>query len=128
MAQNGYLAARIYTSRGSLPVEGAIITALQNVGGTQNIIGKRTTDRNGQIPLITVSAPDEALSQSPGNGDVFALVDVRVDASLYYTVLIKDVQVFAGQTTIIDMPLIPLMENERHTNRADEFVQTPQNL
>ena len=128
MAQNGYLAARIYTSRGSFPVEGAIITVLKNNNGTQSIIGKRTTDQNGQIPLITISAPDENLSQSPGNGEVYTLVDVRVDEPLYYTVLIKNVQVFAGQTTVIDTPLIPLIENEEHTNRAEEFTQTPQNL
>ncbi len=128
MAQNGYLAARIYTSRGSIPVEGAIVTVSKDVGGTQNIIGKRTTDRNGQIPLITISAPDEALSQSPGNGDVFTVVDVRVDEPSYYTVLIKNVQIFADQTTVVDTTLIPLIENERHDMRADEFVQTPQNL
>lgn len=128
MAQNGYVAARIYTSRGSFPVEGAVITVTQNVDGTQRIIAKRTTDRNGQIPLITVSAPNEDLSQSPGNGEVYALVNVRVDKPLYYTVLIKDVQVFAGQTTVIDTPLIPLIENEEHTSRAEEFTQTPQNL
>ena len=95
MAQNGYIAARIYTSRGSLPIEGAVITVLENIGGTKAIVGKRVTDRNGQIPLITVSAPNENLSQTPGNGNVFTLVDVRVDKPLFYTVLIKNVQDFA---------------------------------
>ena len=128
MAQKGYIAARIYTSRGFLPVEGAVITVVETVGGTKNIIGKRVTDQNGQIPLITVSTPDENLSQTPGNGDVFAVVDVRVDKPLYYTVLIKNVQVFAGQTTVIDTPLIPAAENEPYDNRAEEFTETPQNL
>ena len=128
MAQNGFLAARITTSRGSLPLEGAVVTAIDTSNGTQSIIGKRTTDRNGQIPLITISAPDEILSQSPGNGQVYREVDVRVDKPLYYTVVIKKVQIFAGQTTIVEPALIPLIENESYDKRSDEFVQTPQNL
>lgn len=128
MAQNGYIAARIYTSRGSLPIEGAVITVLENIGSTKAIVGKRVTDRNGQIPLITVSTPNENLSQTPGNGNVFTLVDVRVDKPLFYTVLIKNVQVFAEQTTVIDTPLIPAIENEPYSNKAEEFTETPQNL
>ena len=128
MAQNGYLTARITTSKGSLPINGAIVTVMQNVGGTKNIIGKRTTDRNGQIIPVTIEAPNEDLSQSPGNGEVYSLVDVRVDEPSYYTVIIKDVQIFAGQTTVADTSMIPLIENENLSNRAEEFVQTPQNL
>ena len=128
MAQNGYITARIYTSRGELPVIGAVVTVTQDVGGRQNILGKRTTDRNGQTAPITVSAPDRALSENPSDETVFATVDVRVDHPLYYTVYIKDAQIFAGQTTLVDTPLIPLIENESHSNRADDFVQTPQNL
>lgn len=128
MAENGYIAARIYTSRGSLPIEGAVITVVENIGGTKTIAGKRVTDRNGQIPLIAVGAPNENLSQTPGNDDVFTLVDVRVDKPLFYTVLIKNVQVFAGQTTVIDTPLIPAAENELYTKMAEEFTETPQNL
>ena len=128
MAQKGYLAARIYTSRGSIPLEGAVVTVLSNEGDKRNIIGKRTTDRNGQIPLITISAPDEGLSLSPGNADVYTLVDVRVDAPFFYTVFIKDVQIFAGQTTVVDTPMIPLEEKSQADNRGEQFTQTPQNL
>ena len=128
MAQNGYIASRIYTSRSLIPIRGAVVTVLRRNGDTMEIIGKRTTDRNGQIPLITISAPDENLSQNPGNSEVFSLVDVRIDEPRYYTVYIRDVQVFAGQTTVVDTPMIPLMENTFFDERTEEFVQTPQNL
>ncbi len=128
MAQNGYIAARIYTSRGSLPVEGAVVTVLSDTDGTMNIVGKRTTDKNGQIAPIIVSAPDESLSLEPNSGKVFTTVDVRVDKEGYYTVYIKNVQVFATQTTVVDTPLIPLPDNQQYSDKADEFVETPQNL
>ncbi len=128
MAQKGYLSTRIYTSRGSIPIEGASVTVIKNNGDRQNIIARRTTDRNGQIVLVTIDAPDSELSLSPGNEDVFAVVDVRIDKENFYTVIIKDVQIFGGQTTLVDTPLIPIIENEDFENRAEEFTETPQNL
>ena len=128
MAQNGYLATRIYTSRGSIPIEGATVTVLSSQGDRSNIIGKRTTDRNGQIPLITISAPDEVLSLTPGNANVYTIVDVRVDEPSFYTVFIQNVQIFAGQTTVVDTPMIPLEEKDSPQSRLDKFTQTPQNL
>ena len=128
MAQNGYLIARIYTSKGELPVIGAIVTVSKNIGGRENIIAKRITDRNGQTAPVTISAPDKELSENPTNEEVFSVVDVRVDHPLYYTVYIRNVQIFAGETTVVDTALIPLIENEEHSGRAEEFVETPQNL
>ncbi len=126
--QNGFLTARIYTSRGNLPVAEAIVTVSQTEGGRTNIIAKRTTDKNGQIAPITISAPDKSLSLEPGDSDVFSVVDVRVDHPMYYTVVIKNVQIFAGETTVVDTPLIPLPDNQRNDEMADEFVESPQNL
>jgi len=128
MAQNGFLTARIYTSRGQIPVEDAIVTVTNANESTQNIIAKRTTDKNGQIAPVTISAPDEALSLEPGNNKVFSTVDVRVDKNGFYTLFIKNVQVFANQTTVVDTPIIPLPDNEKYNDKAEEFVETPQNL
>jgi len=128
MAQNGYLATRIYTAGESFPVEGATVTVTEKNGDRQVLIAKRKTDENGRIPIITISAPNVDLSLSPGNADVFRLVDVRVDKPSYYTVIIKDVQIFGGQTTVAETALIPLIENSQPDKRADEFVETPQNL
>ena len=128
MAQNGYLAARIYTANESLPIEDAVVTVIKNDNGTNAIIGKRTTDKNGQIVPIVISTPDEALSLQPGTQDVFTLVDVRVDKEGYYTVYIKNVQIFAKQTTVADTPMIPLPDNQTYDDKSEDFVETPQNL
>ena len=128
MAQDGFLTARIYTSRGQIPIEDAIVTVLSDDKSTQNIIAKRTTDKNGQIAPVTISAPDETLSLEPGDRKVFSTVDVRVDKSGFYTFIVKNVQIFANQTTVVDSPIIPLPDNQEYNDRADEFVETPQNL
>ena len=126
--QNGFLTARIYTSRGSFPVNEAVVTVSKEQDGRTEIIAKSTTDRNGQITPVVISAPDKALSREPGSSDVFTLVDVRIEHPLYYTVIIKNVQIFGGETTVVDTPLIPLPDNQAEDNASEEFVESPQNL
>jgi hypothetical protein len=128
VAENGYVAARIYTSRGEIPVEGAVVTVIKNDTDVPTLLGKRTTDRNGSIAPVTVPAPELSLSERPSDIRPFSVVDLRVDHPMYYTVFIRDAQVFPRQTTVINTELIPLSENELYDNKAEEFKVTPQNL
>lgn len=128
MAQNGYLTARVYTANESIPIKDAVVTVIKNDSGTTDIIAKRTTDKNGLIVPIVISAPDESLSLEPGDSDVFTLVDVKVDKEGYYTIYIRNVQIFAGQTTVADTPMIPLPDNQKYNDKFEDFVETPQNL
>jgi 5-hydroxyisourate hydrolase-like protein (transthyretin family) len=128
MAQNGYLTARVYTANESIPIKDAVVTVIKNDSSTSDIIAKRTTDKNGLILPVAISAPDKSLSLQPGAGDVFSLVDVRIDKEGYYTVYIKNVQIFSGQTTVADTPMIPLPDNQKYNDKSEDFVETPQNL
>lgn len=128
MAQNGYLTARVYTANESIPIKDAVVTVIKNDSSTSDIIAKRTTDKNGLILPVAISAPDKSLSLQPGTGDVFSLVDVRIDKEGYYTVYIKNVQIFSGQTTVADTPMIPLPDNQKYNDKSEDFVETPQNL
>ena len=40
MADNGYVTSRIYTSRGELPIAGAVVTVIQNTDTTPVLLGK----------------------------------------------------------------------------------------
>lgn len=128
MAQNGYVSARIYTSRGQLPIQGAVMTVLSGGTGTHALLGKRTTDKNGLTTSVAVNAPNEAESEAPSEGRPFAEVDIRIDHPEYYTVFINDAQVFANRTTLVDTGLVPLIENESADSMAEKFTETPQNL
>lgn len=128
MADNGYVTSRIYTSRGELPIPGAVVTVIKNDEVPPRLLGKRTTDKNGTTTPVTVPAPELSLSESPSDIKPFSVVDVRVDHPGYYTVFIRDAQVFPGQTTVIDTAMVPLSENEAFDNKAEEFTVTPQNL
>ena len=121
MAQNGYLTARVYTANESIPIKDAVVTVMKNDRGTTDIIAKRTTDKNGLIVPIVISAPDESLSLEPGDSDVFTLVDVKVDKEGYYTIYIRNVQIFAGQTTVADTPMIPLPDNQKYNDKSEDW-------
>ena len=128
MADNGYVTSRIYTSRGELPIVGAVVTVIQNTDTTPVLLGKRTTDKNGNTTPVTVAAPSPSLSENPSEIKPFSVVDVGVDHPGYYTVFIRDAQVFPNRTTVIDTAMVPLSENESFDNKAEEFTVTPQDL
>ena len=128
MPENGYIKARVSTSKGEIPVPSAVVTITRRSDGGHKLLGKRTTDLSGVTTSVTVEAPNESMSQSPSQGVPYALVNVRVDHPGYYTIFIGDAQIFARQTTIVDASLVPLAENETYDNKAEVFTETPQNL
>jgi len=128
MADNGYVTARIYTSRGEIPIKGAVVSVIKNGDSSPVLLGKRTTDKNGTTTPVTVAAPSPSLSEHPSEVKPFSEVDVRVDHPGYYTIFIRDAQVFPNRTTVIDTAMIPLSENEAYDNKAEEFRVTPQDL
>jgi len=128
MADNGYVTARIYTSRGEIPIKGAVVSVIKNGDSSPVLLGKRTTDKNGTTTPVTVAAPSPTLSENPSEVKPFSEVDVRVDHPGYYTIFIRDAQVFPNRTTVIDTAMIPLSENEAYDNKAEEFRVTPQDL
>ena len=77
------------------------------------------------LPTV-IETPDAWESQSPGQEAPFSLCDVWVECPGYQLLLVQNVQIFSGVTSIQDLPLIPLAEaTGRPASRVDI---TPQNL
>ncbi len=129
MASKGYITTQIFTARQVIPVADASVTVIQRNEQSTNLIGFRTTDEDGRTSPIEVDTPDGALSQEPGNGNVFAVFDIHVEHPGYYPVTIVDAQVFGGITTEQRVELIPIADNIRNSSDNLERVYvTPQNL
>ena len=47
MPENGYIKARVSTSKGEIPVPSAVVTITRRSGGGHELLGKRTTDLSG---------------------------------------------------------------------------------
>lgn len=119
--QLGYIVARVYTSDAEIPIKNATFTVVSVDGDKPKLIGTRLTDENGKTEPIPVDAPDEALSTSPGNVDPFARVNVRIDHPEYNTYYVEGAQVFAGQVSVINAPMLPTAPHIPYDRKADSF-------
>ena len=126
--QSGYIRAVVYTSDARIPIENALFTVLKNSEDTRSLVGARFTDKNGVTPVVVLDAPDAYLSQSSGNEAPYTLVDVRVDHPMYKTYYVSGVQIFAGQVSIQEAPLLPLDRNVPTDMRSERFDIPKQNL
>lgn len=127
MPQSGILKTRVFTSRGQLPVEDAAVSIVQHgQDGRQHLLNIQSSDRSGNTLPTVIETPDALESQSPGQEAPFSLCDVWVECPGYQLLLVQNVQIFSGVTSIQDLPLIPLAEaTGRPASRVDI---TPQNL
>ncbi len=111
MNGNGKIVARVTLASESVPVKDAVVTATTSDGDKQILLGTRRTDENGKTTPIDVETPDIEYSLEPENSiKPYASVDIRVDHPSAYTVLIRNVQVFSDNTSLVNVSLIPLRE------------------
>jgi hypothetical protein len=126
MSDFGYFTARVYTSRGEIPIKDASVV-IENYDST-SVLGARVTDANGKITPIAINTPPLADSQSPGVENPFASVNVRISHPGFYTRYIRNAQVFEGETSIAEAELIPIDYTLDLPLRVEDFTVTPQNL
>lgn len=124
----GFLIAQVYTSRGAIPIEGASISIYTDLPEGKNLLGNRSTDLSGKTTLIPLEAPDRSLSQQPSQIKPFASYVLQADHPLYYTVQIRDIQVFDGSTSVQNIDMIPLEEWSQDDQRLKVFSVTPPEL
>ena len=98
MATSGTLVTRVFTGRGELPIAGATISIVRR-------------DAGGQMDLLSVQISDPSGDASPGTVSPFAVVDVWVDRQGFELLVVEDVQIFPGVTSVQDLPLVPMPED-----------------
>lgn len=121
--QKGYLITNVYTANRLFPVGGAQVIVYKN----GEVIAYRQTNKNGVAPVVVISSPDKNLSESPGNNAPYSTVDVAVKANGFEPLIFKGVQVFAGETSILNADMIPLADNPELYNSGEINIK-PQNL
>ena len=81
-------------------------------GGTVLLREVLQEDSGGLTETLTVAAPEESLSLEPGTERPYALCSVEAVHGAYYTVRVEDVQVFAGEESVLPIEMIPICEGE----------------
>lgn len=107
MSEIGRIFVRVSTAGIALPVAGADIRIRGAEEGNRNIILLLTTDRSGLGEQVSVPTPPASISMTPGSVKGFADYDIEVFKNGFYPVLLRNVPVFSGITSIQPVELIP---------------------
>ena len=127
MNQQGSIVVRVTLANESLPVTDAVVTATMGEEENKKLLGVRKTNENGQTSEIFVDTPDIEYSLEPENQVIpFASVDLKIEHPSVYTVIIKNVQVFSGNQSVVNVSLIPLPDGVANGEQVIDI--TPQNL
>ena len=126
MSATGYIQVNAYTSNARIPLQGAAITITRPDGSA---IAMRLTNRNGRIDPIEIPVPDRSESQAPDPAErPYALVNLYANRRSYEKIESKNLQVFAGITTLQNLEMIPLSELPGSWDQTAVFDTPPQNL
>lgn len=113
----GYLAVRVTTARGAIPLEGARVQVRrlpENPSlASQDLISSAVTGRDGKIPLIPLPAPpkEESLRPSDGKEKPYAVYLLEIRLEGYHAQTYNGVPIFDGVIAVQTVDLIPLSEN-----------------
>ena len=110
MPYSGTLITRVFTGRGQIPVRNAVVSVVQHRADGDHLLDLQTSDRSGNTAPITIETPSPQNSQTPNQPPPFSLCDIWAEHSGYRLLLIRDVQIFPGITSVQELPLIPLSE------------------
>ncbi len=129
MDKKGNLIVQVFTSGAQVPIKNATVSVTTPEEENPHLLYVRFTDSSGRTQPLEFDSPPEANSQSPGNStDSFSSFFVRVDHPEFETALVKDVQIFSNQITLLPVEMIPLPENAKSGDKIDTVLITPQNL
>ena len=129
MNNTGTVQTHVFVSRANLPLPGATVTVTRRTdAGGEELIAVQQTDSSGTTPLISVSTPETAESQSPGAGKGYSFMDITADLPGYEQVTVRDVQVFPGILTLQEIQLLPTAPLFGPSEQGQEFTVSPQNL
>ena len=128
MAENGYLAVRVFTSAAQIPIEGAVVTVTQPTPNGTRLLASRLTDRSGNIELLTIPAPNRSESLQSGAPAPFTAVDILVDYPDYERISVENAQIFSGVISQQNLELIPIEERPQAWNTTEVFQVTAQPL
>lgn len=111
MPNTGTIITRVFTSRGQLPVENVTVSILRRIQNTvPQLLSVQISDRNGNTQPISVPTPEVENSQTPNMPAPYALFDIWAEHPGYQLLVIQNVQVFPGVSSIQNLPLVPLPE------------------
>jgi hypothetical protein len=125
----GFLKVQTLTSRAELPVSGATVTvSTRGQGGRRELLSLQRTDESGMTALVRIDTPELANSLSPDQARGWTDVQIGASHPDYDGVVIRDVQIFPGVTTLQELILVPRGGVATDPGETEDITVPPQGL
>ena len=126
---NGFLKVQTVTSRAEIPVAGATVTvSTVRPGEGRVLLSVQRTDESGMTDLVTVPTPDLSNSLAPNQPQGWTDVQVAASQPNYDGVVVRNVQIFPGVTTLQELILVPRDGLPTDLGETETNTIPPQNL
>ena len=132
MTNSATLVFQLYTGREALPVEGAVVTVSSPETG---FVMTLTSSASGKTPPIHLAAPPREESLDPAfRGAPYSLYNARVQARGYIPAVIRGIQIFEGEDSVLPLELNPQplgrdrMDGEEYLIPENALLQHPDRL
>lgn len=126
---NGFIKVQTVTSRAEIPVAGATVTvSTLRPGVGRVLLSVQRTDESGMTALVTVPTPDLANSLTPNQPQGWTDVQVGASHPNFDGVVIRDVQIFPGVTTLQELILVPRGGMPTDLGETEDITVPPQDL
>ncbi len=111
---NGLLRVNVSAAGSALPISLADILITKKTTTGEELIRYLQSDQSGNTQTISLSAPNRTLSDQPQPTGLlpYSVYQVSIRHPLFFPALIEDLQIFAGQTAILPVVMIPLTEKQ----------------
>lgn len=109
----GSLIVAVTTARGTLPIEGALVTVSAQQNGAPVLYRAARTDSSGRTPPLSLPAPPLAGSITPDQAIPYASYTVEVSHPGYQPVSAQGVPVFPGVAATLPVGLTPRTAGQR---------------
>ena len=117
---SGYIIVSANSGRDAIPIAGVtvVIDRLDEHDheGRQELVAVLTTNQSGRTEAVKVETVSRTLSQSPGDAGPFMTYYVSARHPGYYSVINRPVDVFGGETSLLELELVPLSEDHSGGN------------
>ncbi len=104
----GFLKVQTVTSRAELPVAGATVTVSRlGVDGSRELLSLQRSDESGMTASIPIQTPELDNSLRPDQAQGWTDVQVGGSHPNFDGIVVRDVQIFPGVTTLQKLVLVP---------------------
>lgn len=111
----GFIVIITNSGRGAVPLEGVNVVVDRvnedDPSHRQELVRILKTNSSGRTSKISVDTVSRSLSQTPGNPGPFATYYVSADLLGYVPVHDQPVDVFGGETSLLELELVPEPED-----------------